>query len=112
MSADIDSFLDGYSTEVSALAGELRNFVCTTAPDCSETLHVRWKVISYGYRKKFCAIAPHMQWVNLQFHNGAALEDPSGLLEGTGKAMRHVKGQDVAALNDDLRRLIAQAVGH
>ena len=29
--------------------------------------------------------------VNVGFFNGAALKDPSGLLEGTGKRMRHVK---------------------
>jgi hypothetical protein len=29
--------------------------------------------------------------VNVGFFNGASLEDPAGLLEGTGKRMRHVK---------------------
>jgi hypothetical protein len=29
--------------------------------------------------------------VNVGFFHGAALEDPAGLLEGTGKYMRHVK---------------------
>jgi len=29
--------------------------------------------------------------VNVGFFHGAALEDPSGLLEGSGKRMRHVK---------------------
>ena len=29
--------------------------------------------------------------VNVGFFNGAALKDPSGLLQGTGKHMRHVK---------------------
>ena len=43
--------------------------------------------------------------VNVGFFFGAVLEDPAGLLEGTGKRMRHVKlrwGQpvDVAALTE------------
>jgi hypothetical protein len=29
--------------------------------------------------------------VNVGFFYGAALDDPAGLLEGTGKRMRHVK---------------------
>src|SRR3989442_15936629 len=42
--------------------------------------------------------------VNVGFFHGAALQDPAGLLEGTGKHMRHVKlrpGSDVnsTALN-------------
>jgi hypothetical protein len=43
--------------------------------------------------------------VNVGFFNGAALKDPAGLLEGTGKRMRHVKLKpglsiDSAALTD------------
>lgn len=39
--------------------------------------------------------------VNVGFFNGAALRDPAGLLEGTGKRMRHVKlrpGSDVDSI--------------
>jgi hypothetical protein len=43
--------------------------------------------------------------VNVGFFHGAALDDPAGLLEGTGKRMRHVKLRpgrelDLAALGD------------
>ena len=30
-------------------------------------------------------------WINVGFFRGAELPDPHGLLEGTGKFMRHVK---------------------
>ena len=48
--------------------------------------------------------------VNVGFYTGAMLQDPSGLLEGSGKRMRHVKvkpGQEVAA--DALGTLIEAA---
>ena len=48
--------------------------------------------------------------VNVGFFFGAALDDPAGLLEGTGKRMRHVKlrrGRQVHAAA--LRELIAAA---
>src|SRR6187200_2039602 len=43
--------------------------------------------------------------VNVGFYHGASLADPAGLLEGTGKRMRHVKLRpgrepDLAALGD------------
>lgn len=43
--------------------------------------------------------------VNVGFFQGAALDDPAGLLEGTGKRMRHVKLKpgrelDLVALGD------------
>jgi hypothetical protein len=48
--------------------------------------------------------------VNVGFFHGAMLDDPAGLLEGTGKRMRHVKlrfAQQVNAVA--LRELIAAA---
>ena len=59
---------------------------------------------AFGYVNAFSA------HVNVGFFFGAALDDPAGLLEGTGKRMRHVKlrpGQyvDAAALS----KLIAAA---
>ncbi len=59
---------------------------------------------AFGYVNAFSA------HVNVGFFNGADLDDPAGLLEGTGRRMRHVKlrwGQQVngAALS----KLIAAA---
>ena len=53
---------------------------------------------AFGYVNAFRA------HVNVGFFFGAELEDPAGLLEGTGKRMRHVKVRpdddfDVAALS-------------
>lgn len=41
--------------------------------------------------------------VNIGFFYGAALKDPAGLLEGTGKLGRHVKARPGAALDGRLR---------
>jgi hypothetical protein len=48
--------------------------------------------------------------VNVGFFQGAELPDPAGLLEGSGKRMRHVKLRPGAATNSAaLRRLIDAA---
>ena len=39
----------------------------------------------------FCYIATATNHVNLGFNRGASLPDPSRVLEGDGKIMRHVK---------------------
>jgi hypothetical protein len=47
---------------------------------------------------------------NVGFFYGALLEDPAGLLEGSGKRMRHVKLKPGRELNPaDLRNLIDAA---
>jgi hypothetical protein len=41
------------------------------------------------------AIIAHKTWVNLQLADGADLPDPDGVVEGTGKRIRHVKVRSV-----------------
>jgi hypothetical protein len=43
------------------------------------------------------ALIPHASWLNLQLADGAVLADPDGLVEGTGKRIRHVKLRSAAA---------------
>jgi hypothetical protein len=46
----------------------------------------------YGYGGwGMAALGAHAKWASLMFMQGADLDDPEGLLEGTGKKMRHVK---------------------
>jgi len=72
--------------------------------DVLELLHDRHPIAcvgdaAFGYVNAFTA------HVNVGFFHGATLDDPAGLLEGTGKNMRHVKlrwgeAVDTAALAD------------
>jgi hypothetical protein len=49
--------------------------------------------------------------VNLGFYHGASLKDPAGLLEGTGKKLRHVKLRGMAeARNPAIESLLIQAI--
>lgn len=52
-----------------------------------------------------------MKHVNLGFNRGTELPAPTGLLEGTGKMIRHVRVPEPDFVNDDdFRTLIADAV--
>jgi hypothetical protein len=75
--------------------------------------------IGYGARQfgydgwGMAALAPFTNWVSLAFLRGARLEDPDGLLEGTGAGVRHVKLRSIEQLTqteDAVRRLLEQAV--
>ena len=49
--------------------------------------------------------------MNLGFYHGAMLPDPDGLLDGTGKRLRHVKIRDVAtAKSPAVARLLRAAI--
>lgn len=78
-------------------------------PDVLELLHDGHPTacvgnLAFGYVNAFRA------HVNIGFFFGSVLEDPAGLLEGTGRFMRHVKvGPDFLQPKQALRELIAAA---
>jgi hypothetical protein len=55
------------------------------------------------------AIIPHRAHVNLQLADGVDLPDPSGLIEGTGKRIRHVKVRSAEAAGSPALRAIVRA---
>jgi len=81
-----------------------------------EVIWMRQGIASYGVGPKkmsehYCYIAVHAKHLNLGFYHGTALKDPSRLLEGSGKKLRHVKIRDLQSAKDPaLRRLLEQAI--
>ena len=68
----------------------LRQQIVSSVPAAEESL--KWSRPCYARDGAlFCYLASAKKYVTIGFHRGADLPDPSGVLEGTGKAMRHVK---------------------
>ena len=55
---------------------------------------------SMKMRDLLFALIPHTGWVNLQLAHGALLANPDGLIEGTGKKIRHVKVRSAEMAQD------------
>jgi hypothetical protein len=89
-------FLEAYDRPISDLALALREIILEEAPDASESIYRVYTVaIWFGFTGKmkdmFCYITTHGKHVNLGFPRGATLPDLNRVLEGEGKAMRHIK---------------------
>jgi hypothetical protein len=84
----------------------------TCATDCQDGV-TSYGIRQYGYDGwGMAALAAHAKWVSLMFMRGAKLTDDDGLLEGSGKLMRHVKlrsAEQLAQRREGLLGLIAQA---
>jgi len=91
----VDTFLKGYPPPVREIAVKAREVILSVMPNATEKVYPGWKVIQYGtaadMKSVFAAISPQRERVNLGLANGVDLPDPDGLLEGDGKAIRHVK---------------------
>lgn len=86
----IDAWLNRQPDALYALARRWFAQMRKCGPDVLELMHdgaptACVQDAAFGYVNVFRA------HVNVGFFNGAALKDPAGLLEGTGRFMRHVK---------------------
>ena len=93
----------------------LRTVIAAHAPSLVES--VKWGNLTYHAADRpaanVAAILVHKDHVNLQLWGGVELGDPAGLLEGTGKAMRHVKVTTVDDIDRDaVGALLERAVQH
>ena len=97
MDDDLRRLLDDFSPEVQHLATSVRARIFELAPDAQVKVMRGYNSLSYsfasGMKEQFASIVLHRERVNLQLHRATELTDPAGLLEGTGKTMRHVKVQ-------------------
>jgi hypothetical protein len=64
---------------------------------------------SMKMRDLLFALIPHAGWVNLQLAHGALLPNPDGLIEGTGKRIRHVKVRSAEMAHDSRIAAIIRA---
>jgi hypothetical protein len=115
-------FLAVYDRHIAELALALREMVLEAAPEAIESIYDAYNAVAIGFsftgrlKDGFCHIATYAHHVNLGFNRGASLPDPQEVLEGTGKAIRHIKmarQSDLAApfLPRYLQAAIAQVGG-
>lgn len=87
---DIDAWLDAQAGELGLMARTWFSQMRRCGKDVRELMHDGCPVAcvedaAFGYVNVFTA------HVNVGFFCGAELDDPAGLLDGSGKRMRHVK---------------------
>ena len=108
--------LEGRSTEVRDLALAARRLMFNVLPDAVEVVWLTQKNAGYGVgpRKmsdQFAWILPASGHVALAFPQGAHLDDPARLLQGTGTSIRNVRLTTLGDVGSpDLRRLIERSL--
>ena len=95
----IEAWFDAPDHEMRQVARPWFERLRNCGPDVRELLHDGHPFACVG-DAAFAYVDAFSAHVNLGFFNGTMLDDPAGLLEGSGKRMRHVKvrwGQPVNA---------------
>lgn len=105
----IDIWFDGHAGELGTIAKHWFEVMRHSGDDVRELMHDGCPTACIA-DAAFAYVNAFTVHVNVGFFHGAELADPAGLLEGTGKHMRHVKIRpDMELDSSALRRLIATA---
>ena len=101
----------GFPEPVPAICWRLRDLVVEVAPEAVEAVRPRWKLLGFDLDRYFCAVAPQRDHARILFEFGVELDDPRGLLEGSGSQVRWLRYETVEAIDDDVvREFVRKAV--
>ncbi len=109
-------FLKPYDRAIQQLALSLRSLVIEEMAPCYENIYDAYSAVAIGYgstdrlKDGVFHIAVYTSHVNLGFNEGATLDDPNGILKGTGKQIRHITIETQADLErPEIRSYIRRA---
>ncbi len=91
---EVEQLLDQYEEPVTRLAYGLRSFLLQQLPGIGEYPDPSARIIGYGYgngyKDMICTIIFSQKGVKLGLAYGAGLNDPAGLLQGSGKVHKYI----------------------
>ena len=102
--AELKKFLTPYDREIQQLALSLRALILEEMAPCYENIYDAYSAVAIGYgtsdrlRDGVFHIAVYSKHVNLGFNDGATLDDPKGILQGSGNQIRHITIKSTADL--------------
>ena len=108
-----DAVLAEHEPPVADAARAVQRMVVESLPDAVVQFDPGNGLLAIGtslkMRDLLFAIIPHRAHVNLQLADGVDLPDPSGVVEGTGKRIRHVKIRSADAAESPVVKAIVRA---
>ncbi len=102
-SKDLLKFLEAFPLESREIALWLRDFVWDLYPDCNELIYDNYNFLAFGWSLTdragdiFCSIPVGARGVAFGFMWGTKLDDPDGLLTGSGTQFRSFRVPDMAS---------------
>jgi hypothetical protein len=104
----VNAYIDGLDDAIRPLFVAVREVVLAAEPDLREA--IKWRdCLTYSARKNAIQTVVGKGKISLIFFAGAAIDDPKGLLEGDGKAVRTMRITDGRFDKRALRAYVRQA---
>ena len=105
---DVDRWFDERTGELGLISRRWFEIMRGCGDDVRELLHDGHPTACVG-DAAFGYVNVFSSHVNIGFFNGAAIDDPTGLLDGSGKFMRHVKVRPGERVDEETLSQLIQA---
>src|SRR5436190_3662080 len=107
--AAIDAYVEKKNPGLKPVADAVRALVRKTVPKSREAINP-WGIPTFEWNGTLCYLMVGKNHVTFGFPRGMSLRDPTKLLQGTGKNLRHVKLREISDVHDaNLKQLVLQA---
>ena len=114
---ELEQFIAKYSPAIASQAAEALKILRARLPGVYELVYDNYNALAIGFSPTekssdaIFSLALYPKWVSFFFLQGAGLPDPTGILKGTGKVIRHIVLSDSIDLKKpDVEALIAAAL--
>ena len=98
MDKQINEYINNAPKEQKEIMQIVRSLIHENVENVKEVF--KWSRPVFKSTKDFAYLQANKNYVNLGFYNGfEKLNDPKGVLEGTGKTMRHIKLKSISDIN-------------
>jgi len=109
VAAAVEAYITKQNPNLKPVANALRALIRKTVPNSREAINP-WGIPVFEWNGPLCYLRVGNRHITFGFPRGASMLDASGLLEGSGRNMRHVKLRELSDVrNANLKRLILQA---
>lgn len=89
----VDAYINQLESWQGDIVSEVQKILLEAAPEADEA--IKWAQPVYSLNGPFAYIKAFKSAVNFGFWRGVDIDDPGGLLQGSGEKMRHVKLTDL-----------------
>jgi hypothetical protein len=105
----VDGYIAGLEGWQAEIVTRVRGIILQAATEAKES--IKWAQPVYEINGPFAYMKAFKNAVNFGFWRGVELNDPQGVLEGTGEKMRHLKLASLEDVDEALfTDLVRQAV--
>ncbi len=106
----VDAYIAQLEIWQAEIVSEVRKIILAAVPKAEEA--IKWAQPVYSVNGPFAYIKAFKSSVNFGFWRGVVIDDPGGLLQGSGEKMRHVKltnldDVDQGAFTDFVKQVVS-----